>query len=96
MMEYNFSAICDEISGLWDDYISYTPQDQDAQRLIGLPNRYVTPTPAGVGIFDRVQYYCEKYNVAAGKVRKSAVYPTQSGFGWTLGVFPWSRSLCVD
>ena len=65
-MEYNFSAICEEISALWDDYISYTPQDRDAQRLIGLPNHYVTPTPAGSGIFDRVQYYWDSYFIMLG------------------------------
>jgi alpha,alpha-trehalase len=70
MMKYNFSATCDEISALWDDYISYTPQDRDAQRLIGLPNRYVTPTPAGSGIFDRVQYYWDSYFIILGLVRQ--------------------------
>jgi neutral trehalase len=43
--------------------------------------------PAGVGTFDRVQYYWEKYDVITGDVGKSAVYPTQSGFGWTLRAF---------
>jgi alpha,alpha-trehalase len=73
MREYDFSAICDEIAGLWDRYISATPQDHDARRLIGLPNRYVTPTPAGSGIFDRVQYYWDSYFIILGLVRQQRV-----------------------
>jgi len=38
-------------------------------------------------IRERTGDFWEKYDVVAGEVGKSAVYPTQSGFGWTLGVF---------
>jgi alpha,alpha-trehalase len=38
-------------------------------------------------IGERTGAFWEKYDVVAGTVGKSAVYPTQQGFGWTLGVF---------
>lgn len=73
MTKYNFSVICDEIAELWNSYISYTPQDQDTHRLIGLPNRYVSPTPVGNGIFDQIQYYWDSYFVILGLVRQHRV-----------------------
>jgi alpha,alpha-trehalase len=73
MRQYDFSAICDEIAELWDSYISYTPYDQDVHRLIGLPNRYISPTPVGKGIFDQVQYYWDSYFIILGLVRQHRV-----------------------
>lgn len=73
MPNFNFSVICDEIAELWNSYISYTPQDQDAHRLIGLPNRYVSPTPVGNGIFDQNQYYWDSYFILLGLVRQNRV-----------------------
>ncbi|MEJ2597279.1 MAG: trehalase family glycosidase [Anaerolineales bacterium] len=73
MTQYNFSMICDEIAGLWDHYINATPQDRDDHRLIGLPNPYVSPTPAGKGIFDQVQYYWDSYFIILGLVRQQRV-----------------------
>jgi alpha,alpha-trehalase len=70
MRKFDFPIICDEIAELWSSYISYTPQDQDSHRLIGLPNKYVSPTPAGSGIFDRVQYYWDSYFIILGLVRQ--------------------------
>ena len=70
MKTYDFSAVCADIADQWSSYTSYTPHDQDDLRLIGLPHPYISPTPAGQGIFDRTQYYWDSYFIILGLVRQ--------------------------